>query len=65
MKFLLAGDYAGFDENELTCQSGGKAKVIQELKTKYKYSKVIMVGDGITDAEAYPPADAFIGEINS
>ena len=57
----LIGDYAGFDENELTSQSGGKAKVVQELKNKFKYNKVVMIGDGMTDAEASPPAEAFIG----
>lgn len=58
---LFTGDYAGFDENELTSKNGGKAQVIQELKKKHGYNKVIMVGDGMTDAEACPPADAFIG----
>lgn len=57
------GDYAGFDENEPTSKSGGKAIVIDELKKKHGYNKVIMIGDGMTDAEACPPADAFIGNI--
>ena len=60
--YFLLGDYAGFDKNEPTSQSGGKAKVIQELKSKYKYDKIVMIGDGMTDAEACPPADAFIGK---
>lgn len=58
----MIGEYAGFDENELTSKSGGKALVIQELKDKYRYNKIVMIGDGMTDAEACPPADAFIGK---
>lgn len=59
------GEYADFDENELTSKSGGKSQVIQELKNKHHYSKIIMIGDGMTDAEACPPADAFIGNFSS
>lgn len=32
------------------------------LKEKYGYTKLFMIGDGITDLEASPPADAFIGK---
>ncbi|XP_060865924.1 phosphoserine phosphatase [Metopolophium dirhodum] len=61
LKFFLNGDYAGFDEKEPTSKNGGKAEVIQMLKEKYGYTKLFMIGDGITDLEACPPADAFIG----
>nr|CAD7438516.1 unnamed protein product [Timema bartmani] len=61
LKFFLNGDFAGFDESEPTCNSGGKAEVIQRLKERHGYSTVVLVGDGATDLEAYPPADAFIG----
>jgi len=55
------GDYAGFDEDELTTHSGGKGEVIQVLKNRFGYKRVVMIGDGATDLEASPPADAFIG----
>jgi phosphoserine phosphatase len=55
------GYYAGFDEDEFTSRTGGKALVIDELKKKHGYKSIIMIGDGMTDAEACPPADAFIG----
>lgn len=55
------GDYDGFDEEELTSESGGKARVIELLKEAYGYDNVVMIGDGATDMEACPPADAFIG----
>jgi len=59
--FNECGEYAGFDETELTCESGGKGRVIQLLKETHGYNKLIMVGDGATDLESCPPADGFIG----
>lgn len=61
LKFYFMGEYAGFDETQPTSRSGGKAVVIQHLKEKYGYKNLILVGDGATDLEASPPADAFIG----
>lgn len=53
------GSYAGFDEDEMTSDSGGKGRVIEYLKNKYDYQRMIMIGDGATDMEA--DADGFIG----
>ncbi|KAK6059107.1 phosphoserine phosphatase family protein [Cooperia oncophora] len=57
-------NYAGFDENEPTSDSGsrnvGKPAVMTLLK-QMGYKQLVMVGDGATDLEAAPPADAFIG----
>ncbi|XP_039316283.1 phosphoserine phosphatase isoform X2 [Saimiri boliviensis] len=61
LKFYFNGEYAGFDETQPTAESGGKGKVIKLLKDKFHFKKLIMVGDGATDMEACPPADAFIG----
>uniref|UniRef100_A0A834VA90 Phosphoserine phosphatase n=1 Tax=Sarcoptes scabiei TaxID=52283 RepID=A0A834VA90_SARSC len=61
IKFFYDGNYAGFDESEPTCQQNGKAKVVAYLKNRYKYRYITIVGDGVTDLEACPPADAFIG----
>ncbi|KPP73183.1 phosphoserine phosphatase-like [Scleropages formosus] len=36
-------------------------KVISMLKEMYGFEKVVMIGDGATDMEACPPANAFIG----
>lgn len=59
--FYFNGKYAGFDENQLVCHQNGKGEVINYLKKNYGYQKVVMVGDGITDLVACPPADGFIG----
>nr|CAI5868189.1 unnamed protein product [Callosobruchus analis] len=61
MKFYFNGDYAGYDENAPTSNSGGKAVAVQHLKDTKGYKNVVLIGDGATDLEACPPADAFIG----
>jgi phosphoserine phosphatase len=63
LKFYHDGTYAGFDEDQPTSRSGGKSKVIQTIREKFGHSIIVMIGDGITDLEACPPADAFIGII--
>ncbi|CAG0921298.1 unnamed protein product, partial [Notodromas monacha] len=62
LKFYYKGSYAGFDETEPTSQSGGKAVVVKALKDKFAYKNVVTIGDGATDLETFPTADAFIGE---
>lgn len=39
-----------------TAESGGKGKVIKLLKEKFQFQKIVMIGDGVTDMEACPPA---------
>lgn len=55
------GDYIGFDETEPTSRDMGKRKALELIKKKNNYDTMIMIGDGATDAQAKPPADAFIG----
>eukprot|EP01035_Chromulina_nebulosa_P019938 gene19938-25903_t len=59
--FHSNGDYESFDSNELTSKDGGKALVIQRLKDLFHYETIVMIGDGVTDLHARPPADLFIG----
>ncbi|RXG52758.1 Phosphoserine phosphatase [Armadillidium vulgare] len=61
LKFYFDGSYAGFDESQPTSRSGGKAEVIRIMKERNGYASVVMIGDGATDMEACPPAEAFIG----
>jgi len=59
---LFNGDtYSGFDEDQPTSKTGGKAVVVKMLAEKHGFKRVIMIGDGATDMEARPPAVAFIG----
>lgn len=59
--FHYDGSWASFDMNQPTSESGGKGRAIQSLKDKHGYNNLVMIGDGATDLEACPPADAFIG----
>ncbi|XP_058836733.1 phosphoserine phosphatase isoform X2 [Topomyia yanbarensis] len=60
--FNFNGSYAGFDTNQVTSKSGGKGEAINIIKSRFKSNKVVMmIGDGMTDLEASPPADYFIG----
>ncbi|CAM6084635.1 unnamed protein product [Calypogeia fissa] len=60
--FKEDGEFAGFDPNEPTSRSGGKAKVIEKVKQECGYKTLVMIGDGATDLEAKRPggADAFV-----
>jgi len=57
------GSYAGFDPKEPTSADGGKPKALKQIIShpSHNYKCVVMVGDGATDAQAKPPAKAFIG----
>lgn len=63
-RFVYDGDQvAGFDRNNPLSRSGGKGPVAASLKAQTGCELAIMVGDGITDYEAFASggADAFIG----
>ncbi|TGZ64106.1 hypothetical protein CRM22_006538 [Opisthorchis felineus] len=57
---LFTGAYLGFDDTAPTCRSDGKATVVDSLIRRFQ-TGVIIVGDGMTDAKACPPATFFIG----
>lgn len=61
--FDFDGLYESFDATEPTSQDMGKPRALQLIKDSdpEKYKTMIMVGDGATDAQAKPPATAFIG----
>ena len=55
------GGYAGVDEAAPTRRDGGKAEVVARLQAAHGYAPLVMVGDGATDLQARPPADAMLG----
>jgi phosphoserine phosphatase len=59
--FDAAGNYRGFDEKYPTTRSGGKPEVIARLKAEFQPVQTVMVGDGVSDLEARPVVDRFIG----
>ncbi|CAL5444986.1 unnamed protein product [Camellia sinensis] len=60
--FENSGKFLGFDTNEPTSRSGGKATAVQQIRKVHGYKALVMIGDGATDLEARKPggADLFI-----
>jgi phosphoserine phosphatase len=61
LKFTADGTYDGFDETAPTSRSGGKPEVVARLRAELKPEITVMVGDGVSDLEAKPQVDRFIG----
>ena len=55
------GSYRDFDRNYPSTRSGGKPEVIKSLRNKYSPTKIVAVGDGVSDLESKPVVDMFIG----
>ncbi|XP_068654455.1 phosphoserine phosphatase, chloroplastic isoform X2 [Aristolochia californica] len=49
--FGSSGEFSGFDKNEPTSRSGGKATAVQDIRKAYGYKTLVMIGDGATDLE--------------
>jgi phosphoserine phosphatase len=58
LSFDESGAYAGFDESSPLARSGGKTEICGSLLAGRRGA---IVGDGITDAEAAPPCELFVG----
>jgi phosphoserine phosphatase len=55
------GTFQSFDATEPTSADMGKPKALTSIQAQKGYETMVMVGDGATDAQAKPPAQAFIG----
>jgi len=55
------GSYAGFDEKFPATRSGGKPIRIAALRQALQPSRIVMVGDGVSDLETKPVVDLFVG----
>jgi len=61
LRFDAKGDYAGYDETFPTTRSGGKPEVVAALRRELQPSRVVSVGDGVSDLETKPFVDRFVG----
>ena len=59
--FDTKGEYAGYDANFPTTRSGGKPACLARLKRELAPARTVMVGDGVSDLEAKPGVDLFVG----
>lgn len=60
LQFDGDGNYAGFDRNSLLTRSGGKELVVRSVLARSKGTSAF-IGDGVTDLEAKPVVDLFVG----
>ncbi len=59
--FNLDGSYSGYDIAYPTTRSGGKPEVVAKLRQEFSPSRIVMVGDGVSDLETKPNVDLFVG----
>ena len=55
------GSYRGYDAAFPTTRSGGKPEVVSALRRELQPAQTVMVGDGVSDLEAQPAVDKFVG----
>jgi phosphoserine phosphatase len=55
------GGFRGYDAAFPATRSGGKAEILRRLRAELRPARVVMVGDGVSDLEAKPAADLFVG----
>jgi phosphoserine phosphatase len=54
------GSYRDFDHRSPLTRKGGKEVVVTNIRVRAK-GKVVMIGDGVSDLEARPVVDLFVG----
>ena len=59
--FDAVGNYTGYDEKFPTTRSGGKPEIMRALKADLHPSRLVMVGDGVSDLETKGEVDLFVG----
>jgi phosphoserine phosphatase len=61
LDFDPAGAYRGYDSAFPTTRSGGKVEILRRLRAELRPSRVVMVGDAVSDLEVRPVADLVVG----
>ena len=61
LRFGADGAYQGFDRAFPATRTGGKRLIVERLRSELGPGKTVVVGDGVSDLEAAPAADLFIG----
>ena len=60
LTFDADGRYKDFDRRSFLTRSGGKELVVRDIRAR-SHGKAAFVGDGVSDLEAKPAVDLFIG----
>jgi phosphoserine phosphatase len=60
LSFDADGSYNDFDRRSFLTKTGGKELVVRDIRAR-SHGKAAFVGDGVSDLEAKPAVDLFIG----
>jgi phosphoserine phosphatase len=60
LSFDANGAYEDFDRRSFLTQAGGKELVVRDIRAR-SHGKAAFIGDGVSDLEARPAVDLFIG----
>jgi len=60
LQFDAKGNYEDFDRRSFLTRPGGKELVVRDVRAR-SHGKAAFVGDGVSDLEAKPAVDLFIG----
>ena len=60
LKFSESGEYEDFDRRSFLTKTGGKELVVRAVRARSK-GTAVFIGDGVSDLEARPAVDLFIG----
>ena len=60
LTFDANGNYKDFDRRSFLTRSGGKELVVRDVRAR-SHGKAAFIGDGVSDLEAKPAVDLFIG----
>src|SRR5207248_771810 len=60
LTFDANGAYENFDRRSFLTRAGGKELVVRDVRAR-SHGKAAFVGDGVSDLEAKPAVDLFIG----
>ena len=60
LRFNERGEYEDFDRRSFLTRPGGKELVVRDVRAR-THGKAAFVGDGVSDLEAKPAVDLFIG----
>jgi phosphoserine phosphatase len=60
LTFEADGSYKDFDRRSFLTRTGGKELVVRDVRAR-SHGKAALVGDGVSDLEAKPAVDLFIG----
>ncbi|HEU4521080.1 MAG TPA: HAD-IB family phosphatase [Thermoanaerobaculia bacterium] len=60
LRFAADGAYQDFDRRSFLARPGGKELVVRDIRAR-THGKAAFVGDGVSDLEAKPAVDLFVG----